>query len=171
MWLPVVVAPDELASTVPVMDREVPVVLHAPSASALKGSAFVDPVLMELEARGLIKYERVHGVPHPELMAMVKNADIVVDQVLLGSYGVFACEAMAAGRVTVGHVGDDVRELLPTELPIVQVTPNDLAEVIERLVEEREEARKTADAGPRYVRELHDGRKSVEALLPFLGGR
>ncbi|MEU4390541.1 glycosyltransferase [Kribbella sp. NPDC023855] len=170
-WLPVVVDVDELASTAPVMDREVPVVLHAPADSALKGSAFVDPVLTELDARGLIKYERVQDVPHQELMAKVKDADIVVDQLLLGSYGVFACEAMAAGRVTVGHVGDDVRALLPTELPIVEATPDDLGEVIERLVAEREEARKTADAGPRYVRELHDGRKSVEVLLPFLGGR
>ncbi|WBQ05011.1 glycosyltransferase [Kribbella sp. CA-293567] len=170
-WLPVVVDPDSLASNVPVMDREVPVVLHAPSASALKGSVFVDPVLTALDARGLIKYQRVQGVPHPELMAMVKDADIVVDQMLLGSYGVFACEAMAAGRTTVGHVADHVRDLLPTELPIVEATPDDLAEVIERLVVEREEARKIADAGPRYVRELHDGRKSVEALLPFLGGR
>jgi glycosyltransferase involved in cell wall biosynthesis len=153
------------------MDREVPVVLHAPSASALKGSAFVDPVLTELDARGLIKYQRVQGVPHPELVAMVKDADIVVDQLLLGSYGVFACEAMAAGRVTVGHVADHVRDLLPTDLPIVEATPDDLTEVIERLVADREEARKMADAGPRYIREVHDGRKSVEALLPFLGGR
>jgi glycosyltransferase involved in cell wall biosynthesis len=170
-WLPVVVDPDELASTSPVMEREVPVVLHAPSASALKGSAFVDPVLTDLDARGLIKYQRVQNVPHPELVAMVKDADIVVDQLLLGSYGVFACEAMAAGRLTVGHVADHVRDLLPTDLPIVEATPYDLTEVIERLIAEREESRKIADAGPRYIREVHDGRKSVEALLPFLGGR
>ena len=72
----------------------------------------------------------------------------MVDQLLLGSYGVFACEAMAAGRVTVGHVADHVRDLLPTDLPIVEATPDDLSEVIERLVAEREEARKIADAGP-----------------------
>ena len=48
----------------------------------------------------------MQGVPHTELVEMVKSADIVVDQLLLGSYGVFACEAMAAGRVTVGHIAD-----------------------------------------------------------------
>lgn len=170
-WLPVVVDADELASSEPVLEREVPVVLHAPSASALKGSVFVDPVLTALDAKGVIKYQRVRGVPHSELIEMVKSADIVVDQLLLGSYGVFACEAMAAGRVTVGHVADHVRALVPTELPIVEATPDDLTEVIERLIAEREEARKLADAGPRYIREIHDGRKAVEVLLPFLGGR
>jgi glycosyltransferase involved in cell wall biosynthesis len=171
IWLPLTVDVGEFASNQPVLEREVPVVLHAPSASALKGSVYVDPVLTDLDARGLIKYQRVQGVPHSELAEMVRHADIVVDQLLLGSYGVFACEAMAAGRVTVGHIADPVRDLLPTNLPIVEATPDDLSEVIERLVAERDSARKVADAGPEYVRELHDGRKSVEVLLPFLGGR
>ncbi|GAA2819940.1 glycosyltransferase [Kribbella solani] len=167
-WLPLAVDVESFASTQPVLEREVPVVLHAPSASALKGSAYVDPVLKDLDAKGLIKYNRVQGVPHSELAEMVKSADIVVDQLLLGSYGVFACEAMAAGRVTVGHIADPVRDLLPTDLPIAEATPDDLAEVIERLVAERDTARKIADSGPGYVRDLHDGRKSVEMLLPFL---
>ncbi|MEV6266308.1 glycosyltransferase [Kribbella sp. NPDC051936] len=168
IWLPLAVDVEGFVSTQPVLEREVPVVLHAPSASALKGSAYVDPVLTDLDARGLIKYNRVQGVPHAELAEMVKSADIVVDQLLLGSYGVFACEAMAAGRVTVGHIADPVRDLLPTDLPIAEANPDDLAEVIERLVAERDTARKIADAGPSFVRDLHDGRKSVEVLLPFL---
>ena len=168
IWLPLTVDTDEFTSSAPVLEREVPVVLHAPSASALKGSVYVDPVLTDLDARGLIKYQRVQGVPHSELAEMVRNADIVVDQLLLGSYGVFACEAMAAGRVTVGHIADPVRDLLPADLPIAEATPDDLSEVIERLVAERDSARKIAGAGPEYVRELHDGRKSVEVLLSFL---
>jgi len=170
VWLPLTVDVDRFTSTQPVLEREVPVVLHAPSASALKGSAYVDPVLTDLDARGLITYQRVQGVPHVELAEMVKSADIVVDQMLLGSYGVFACEAMAAGRVTVGHIADTVRDLLPTDLPIAEATPDDLSEVIERLVAERDTARKIADAGPSYVRDLHDGRRSVEVLKPFVTG-
>ncbi|MFB6719822.1 glycosyltransferase [Kribbella sp. NPDC056345] len=170
-WLPLTVDVDALASDRPVLEREVPVVLHAPSSSALKGSAYVDPVLTELDARGLIKYQRVEGVRHAELSALVKDADLVVDQLMLGSYGVLACEAMAAGRVTVGHIADRVRAQLPAELPIAEATPGDLGAVIERLVTERETSRKLADRGPQYVRDLHDGRSAVAALLPFLGGR
>ena len=168
IWLPLAVDVEEFGSTQPVLEREVPVVLHAPSASALKGSAYVDPVLADLDARGLIRYQRVQGVPHAELAELVKSADIVVDQLLLGTYGVFACEAMAAGRVTVGHVADPVRDLLPTDLPIAEATPDNLSDVIERLVAERDTARKIADAGPSYVQDLHDGHRSVEALLPFV---
>ncbi|GAA1675763.1 hypothetical protein GCM10009745_18650 [Kribbella yunnanensis] len=170
-WLPLTVDVHALASDQPVLERERPVVLHAPSSGALKGSAHVDPVLTELDALGLITYQRVEGVKHAELAELVKAADIVVDQLALGSYGVLACEAMAAGRVTVGHVADRVRAQLPTELPIAEATPGDLRDVIERLVTERETARKLADSGSAYVRDLHDGRSAVAALLPFLGGR
>ncbi|MFF1819237.1 glycosyltransferase [Kribbella sp. NPDC058245] len=170
IWLPLAIDVEGFASNRPVLDRKIPVVLHAPTSGPLKGSSSIDPVLADLDAQGLIQYQRVQKVAHAELAEMVRNADIVVEQLLLGLYGVTACEAMAAGRVTVGYVPDRIRELLPTDLPIVEATPDDLAEVIERLVHERDEARKIADAGPRYVRDLHDGRRSAEALLPFLGG-
>ncbi|SEE22400.1 glycosyltransferase family 4 protein [Jiangella alba] len=168
-WLPVVVDVDDLATDRPVLDRPVPVVLHAPSRGALKGSAAADPVLRDLHDRGLIEYRRIEGIAHTELMAQLRDADVVVDQLALGSYGVLACEAMAAGRVTVGHVAEHVRAAIPAELPIVEATPDDLGAVVERLVAEREAAAKTASAGPDYVRRFHDGQASARVLAPFLG--
>jgi glycosyltransferase involved in cell wall biosynthesis len=168
-WLPVVVDVDDLATDRPVLERRLPVVLHAPSRGVLKGSAVADPVLSDLHERGLIEYRRVEGVAHAELMAQVRDSDIVVDQLLLGSYGVMACEAMAAGRVTVGHVAGHVRAAIPAELPLVEATPDDLGAVVERLVAEREPAVKAAAAGPDFVRRFHDGRASARVLAPFLG--
>lgn len=168
-WLPVVVDAEDLATDRPVLERPVPVVLHAPSRGALKGSAAADPVLRDLHDRGLIEYRRIEGMAHTELMAQVRESDVVVDQLALGSYGVLACEAMAAGRVTVGHVAENVRAAIPAELPLVEATPDDLGAVVERLVAEREPAVKTASAGPDYVRRFHDGRASARVLAPFLG--
>jgi hypothetical protein len=167
-WLPVVVDAERLASNHPVLERARPVVLHAPSRSALKGSGYVDPVLRRLDERGLVEYRRVEAVSHADLIALVKEADIVVDQLLLGSYGVFACEAMAAGRVTVGHVAEHVRAQLPRRLPIVEATPDEFEAVIERILGEREVAAKDAGEGPEYVRALHDGRESARVLASFL---
>ena len=104
VWLPAVVDLDDDAPTQPVLERDKPVVLHALSRTALKGTADIDAVLTELHSKGLIEYQRVEGVSHAELTKLVRDADIVVDQLLLGAYSAFAVEAMAAGRVTVGHV-------------------------------------------------------------------
>jgi hypothetical protein len=168
VWMPVVVDVAELATDAPVLERSRPVVLHAPSNSALKGSAFIDPALLELHEAGVIEYRRTSGLPHAEVVTMIKNADIVVDQAVLGLYGVFAAEAMAAGRVAVAHVAPQVRARIPTELPIVEITPSTVRAVIERVVHERDEAVSTAQAGVDYARRFHDGRMAAEAIAPFL---
>jgi glycosyltransferase involved in cell wall biosynthesis len=139
------------------------------SRTDLKGTAVIDTVLSELQAEGLIEYQRVGGVPHTELSKLVQDADIVVDQLLLGTYGAFAAEAMAAGRVTVGHVAKHVRDLLPSQLPIVEATTETLRDVIEHLVSDRASARVAAAAGYEYAKAVHDGRRSAEALASFLG--
>lgn len=168
IWLPAAVNLDSDPVTQPVLERDVPVVLHALSRTDLKGTAVIDTVLSELQADGRIEYQRVGGVSHDELSKLVQDADIVVDQLLLGTYGAFAVEAMAAGRVTVGHVAKRVRDLLPTQLPIVEATPETLRDVIEQLVTDRSPARTAAQAGYDYVKATHDGRKSAEALATFL---
>jgi glycosyltransferase involved in cell wall biosynthesis len=160
-WLPLVVDVED-PSAPPIMERAVPVVV----AVAETVPAVVDSALTELAARGVIEYRQAS--PGDDSAAWLREADIVVDDLTLGSYEALACQAMAAGRVTVGHIPKDIRALLPAELPIVEASPDDLAVVIERLAGDRALARLTAADGPSYVRELHDGRRSVEVLRPFL---
>jgi glycosyltransferase involved in cell wall biosynthesis len=160
VWLPPVIESADPASIAPVLERETPVVLHL---------GLVDPVLTDLHELGLIEYQTIESRSRAELLALARTADIVVEDMRSGSYGVLVAEAMAAGRVVVGRISQRVRDRLPMEVPIVQADPGELRSVIERLVGDREEARKTAVAGPVYVSEVHDGRRSAEALATFLG--
>lgn len=171
-WCPVVV--DLERWTAPPLDRlpDRPVVVHAPSKAALKGTALVDPVLRDLDRRGLITYRRLEGVPASAMPQAYREADIVADQFSLGSYGVAACEALAAGRVVLCHVADEVRELVhratSLEAPLVESTPQTLEEVITGLVAAPERVAAVSRAGQAYVHRIHDGRAAVDALTPFL---
>jgi glycosyltransferase involved in cell wall biosynthesis len=168
-WLPLVVDVNALATDRPALEHQRPVVIHAPSNSSLKGSAFIDPVLQSLHDRGLVVYRRVNGIPHTELIEIIREADIVVDQILLGSYGVLACESMAAGRVTVGHVAERVRARVDTHIPLVEATPDNFTEVIERIVGNRDEFAKMATSGVDYICRHHDGTESAKVIGRFLG--
>lgn len=173
-WLPVVVDVDRWAvSSVP-LTREVPVVVHAPSRAALKGTDLVEPVLRDLERDGLLEYRQATGLDRAGMLALYRDADVVVDQLRLGIYGVAACEAMAAGRVVVSSVAEHSREAARRaagqDLPVVQATGDTLREVLLDVVGDRERARAVAARGPGFVRALHDGRASVRALDPFLSG-
>ncbi len=169
VWLPLVVDVNDLASDAPVFERPRPVVVHAPSNSVLKGSAVIDPVLDALHQGGVIEYRRLRGVAHRDLVDVIRNADIVVDQLMLGSYGVLACEAMAAGRLTIGHVVEHVRTRIPGPLPIVEAGSQDLEAVIRRAIADRDISVKTAAAGVEYARSMHDGHEAAKTLASFLG--
>jgi len=169
-WLPVVVDLDgwPLQPSILGPGRR-PRFVHAPSNPWLKGSDHVEKVLRPLADRGLIDYEVVSGVGPEQAAEAVRRADVVVDQLLLGLYGVLACEAMAGGRLVLGHVGDALRSRVPAEVPVVEVTPATLAETVQRVLDEPDWARGRAGCGRSFVETWHDGRRSAAVLAPFLG--
>jgi hypothetical protein len=173
-WLPVAVDAEAWRTESAPLTRDVPVVVHAPSRASLKGTDLIEPVVRELQREGRVEYRQATGLDHAAMRSLYREADIVIDQLRLGIYGVAACEAMAAGRVVVSHVGEQSRAAARTaaqqDLPVVEATGDTLREVLTALTGDRERARATAARGPRFVSTLHDGRASARALRPFLLG-
>ena len=171
IWCPVVIDPAQWATQrVAVSDR--PVVLHAPSNSGIKGSERVEPVLRALEAEGLIEYRRVSGLRHEQMRRQYAEADIVLDQFLIGSYGVVACEAMAAGSIVIGHVDDAARRSIAAatgqQVPIVEATVESVGAVLRGLVADRQSHAGIRAQGIAYVDAVHDARVSAAAVRGFL---
>jgi glycosyltransferase involved in cell wall biosynthesis len=172
-WLPVVIdtqafRPDGPGMTAP-LERRRPLVVHMPSNPALKGSEDVERILAPMAARGLIELRMVTGLPPEEAAEVIRSADVVVDQLLLGLYGVLACEAMASGRVVLGHLGDSLRARVGRPVPVIEATPATLGGVMQRLLDEPDWGREAAQAGPGFVNRVHDGRRSAAVLAGFLG--
>lgn len=173
-WCPVVIDPNEWHTERDGWRKNPPVVLHAPSNPLIKGSTFIEPVLRRLEAEGVIQYRRVSGVKYGQMRQQYAEADIVLDQFLIGSYGVVACEALSAGCVVIAHVDDETREAVKSatglEVPIVEATVDTLEEVLRQTVAEGVELSELRASGLRYIREVHDGRYSAQAVRGFLTG-
>ena len=171
-WLPLIVDPDLWQAETAPLERERPVVVHAPSSGPVKGSDLIDPVLSRLDAEGLIAYRRVRGVPFAQMPQVYGEADIVVDQIRLGDYGVATLEAMAAGRVVVAHVSDHartvIRDATGAEVPVVQARADTLEEVVRGIIADPAGSRATAAAGRDFVTAFHDGRRTAAVLAPFL---
>ncbi|MFK4729869.1 hypothetical protein ROT00_09300 [Agromyces mediolanus] len=174
-WLPVVIDVARWRGAGPVapLTRARPVVVHAPSNAGLKGSELIAPVLERLHGEGVVEYRPVSGVPSAAMPEIYGAADIVLDQFSLGIYGVAACEAMAAGRIVVSHVGEEtrahVRRTTGLELPIVEASAGELEGALRTICGERARFSTIAEAGPAFVEAVHDGRRSAAVLAPFLG--
>ncbi len=174
-WCPVVVDTSRWGALDPVsLARRKPlVVAHAPSRGWIKGTDRIEPTLHALDREGVIEYRRAEGIPHDAMPDFYAAADVVLDQFLLGSYGVAACEAMAAGRLVVGHVDEEarasVRDLTGRELPILEADVESLESVLRGVADDPEAYEGLRASGPAFVGEVHDGRRSAAALAPFLG--
>lgn len=168
-WLPHVIDIDRWAGDGPILQRAVPVVVHAPSREKMKGSSHVDDVCIPLAEAGKIEYRRLRGIPFEQMPGTLRGADVVIDQLALGSYGVLALQAMCAQRLVIGHVSERVRRRLPTDLPIVEATADTLEEVLHDLMADAETANGYAQRGLDYARRYHSGRYAAGQLARFLG--
>jgi hypothetical protein len=168
-WLPVVVDAAQWASDEVPLVRPRPVVLHVPSNPFLKGSRYIDAALTPLAEQGLIEYRRLEDVLPEDMPDLVRSADVVVDQVVLGLYSAMAIQAMHAGKVVLAHVSDRCRERLPYPLPIVEAPPDGVAGAVERVLDDRPAHQELAARGREYAQTVHDGRMSAAVLAPFLG--
>lgn len=169
VWCPVVVDPARWSAHTRRPDGMPLRVVHAPTSTLMKGTPLIEPVLHRLHDQGVIDYRPVIGVPSARMPEVYAESDVVLDQFRLGSYGVAACEAMAGGRIVVGHVTADVRASISRttgrELPIVEATPDDLEGVLTGLAADTGERELRANAGRAYVADVHDGRASAAALI------
>ncbi|MBO3664978.1 hypothetical protein [Microbacterium stercoris] len=174
--LPVVVEPERwrAAAPQPPLQRERPVVVHAPSRAGLKGTALVEDALQRMHADGRIELRLVSDIPAAEMPALYGRADIVLDQFGLGIYGVAACEAFAAGRLVISRTSETVRaearRLTGQDLPIVESRGRDIVETLERVIADRERFAAIAARGPVFVDALHSGAHSARVLEGFLAG-
>lgn len=170
-WLPAVVDVDRLAVPNFEWNTRRPRVLYAPSRSALKGTDSVEESLIRLDEAGLIAYTRIHRASHSDYLLAMKSADIILDQFRIGAYGVTAVEALAAGKVVIGHVADEIRKLFNVEIPIVEANIDDLASVLAEVVRSIEDHSARSAERVAYSAEFHDGRLASQQLDLWLRGQ
>lgn len=167
-WCPVVVDVDRWETTRELLSGTSPVVAHFPSVSHVKGTRLIEPIMHGMHRRGLVEYRSMTGIRSSEMPRHVAAVDIVLDQFRIGSYGVAAVEAMAAGRVVVGHVlpdvRDRVRQAVGLDLPIVEAVPDTLESVLTELLADESRMRSLSNAGQRFARQVHSGAQSAHVL-------
>jgi glycosyltransferase involved in cell wall biosynthesis len=149
----------------PPSDRKRPLVVHAPSNRTKKGTAAVIRACQELP----VDLEIIEGLPNDEARERYKAADIVIDQLKIGWYGVFAIEAMALGKPVVCYLHDDAvrrsEEAFGLRLPLVAATPDTLTERLQPLVESTAERQRVGAASRAYVETVHDADQIADQLI------
>jgi len=150
---------------VPPVERERPLVVHAPSDLEKKGTRHVIEACEQLP----VDLDIVHGVPHEQAVERFKRADLVVDQMHYLWHGVFAIESMAYGKPVVTHLDSEAvaqtEEAFGLKVPIVAATKDDLVEKLRPLVESFELRKRLGEEGRAYVEHVHDIDNVADRLI------
>ncbi len=149
----------------PPSERTRPVVLHAPSSRRRKGTEHVIAALQGLDA----ELEIVEGLRHDEAFERYRRADIVVDQLNAGWYGLFAIECMALGKPVLSYLHDEAvrrtAQAFDTDVPLVSANAETLRERLRPLVADAAERRRLGAASRSYVERVHDLDRVTDRLL------
>jgi hypothetical protein len=112
-----------------------PRLTHAPTHRGIKGTRHLLRAVEELRSQGVrFEFELVEGVSHDEARRRFARTDLLVDQLLLGSYGGLAVELMALGKPVVCYMRASdlgcMPEAMARELPLIHAAPAQLVGVL-----------------------------------------
>jgi hypothetical protein len=146
-------------------DRSRPVVVHAPSSRRRKGTEHVVAACEGLD----VELDIVEGLRHDEARGRYERADIVVDQLNAGWYGIFALEAMALGKPVLSYLREEAvqetERALGIEVPVVPITKETLRDRIGELAVSADERRRVGASSRAYVERVHDADKGADRLI------
>lgn len=148
-------------------DREVPVIVHTPSICDIKGTSFLLGALDRLRQDQVpFVFRLFQGIPNREVLAEMRRADIVVDQ-LLAPHGTVAVEGLASGCAVATY--DNRRlEPWPEQRPLWPIDPGTAVDQLRILIPSRELRGRLAREGRRYALAHHDRVSVARGLLDRL---
>jgi hypothetical protein len=137
-------------------EREIPLVVHAPSVRGVKGTEYVLTAVEKLKAENIpFEFRLIEKMPNSELRRLLTTSDIVIDQLFSETVATLAAEGMATGNAVLTRYIADFAGV-PEGCSAVNVTRNSLADELRALILDSDRRRQLAYAGRTYVENHND---------------
>ena len=137
-------------------------VLHAPSHRDGKGTKYVIAAIDSLRERGFdVELQLVEGMTNSDALRAYSEADLVIDQLLSGWYGVLAVECMSMGKPVMAFIRECDLEFIPKamerDLPIIRTSKGTLEADLESVINLGQVAlHEVGLASSKFVEEWHN---------------
>ena len=140
-------------------------IVHAPSNQRIKGTKYILSAINKLIDDGAnIDFVLLENMSNEQVKKHCREADIIVDQLLLESYGIFAIECMALGKPVLCRIDDEFIKYYP-DVPIMVTDPENLYENLNKLIDNAALREDLGRRGRNFVEKVHDSHKIAIQLL------
>lgn len=156
---------DSISFIEPRIDR-LPIILHVPTSSFVKGTQYVIDIIQQLKSDGYqFEFRMKRQLTQTEMYEEIAACDVYIDELLCGSHGVTAVETMAAGKPTITYIRPDLVSKFPAEMPLVNANPDTLYEKLKELIVNPTLRIDISFKSRRYVEKYHDADVVARELI------
>ena len=148
----------------PELNNAIPRIVHSPTAKIAKGTPAVMRAIEQVKPRLAYDFRLVSGLPYAEAQEITRNADIFLDQFVLGDIGMASLEAMALGKPVVCYIKPSLAARYPDDMPIVNATQEMLPNVLAELIASPRLRRELGERGRAYMEKHYDSQKLTDEL-------
>jgi len=132
-------------------------ILHAPSNTHYKGTAYIRNAINDMQKENFnFEYLEVQGITNHELYNLIKNCHLVIDQMLVGYYGLLAVESMALGKPVVVYIRPDIWNEEETICPVINANPDTLSETLRQILLHPSQLEDKGRQSRAFVEKYHD---------------
>ncbi len=163
--IPSMIDLEQYKPTIEQVKNSRPVIAHAPTSPYIKGTKHILKAIETLKEHYEFDFILVQGKSHKEAMEIYQKADLIIDQLHIGSYGLFAVEAMALGKPVICWISDFMKEKYSKELPIIIANPDTIKECIEYSLKNIDMLSEIGKKGRKYVEIHHDMITNSQMML------
>jgi hypothetical protein len=160
-WLPVSIEPELEKDYVDKTKRRKIVIVHAPSKKEVKGTNFIKNAVKNLNGVELVLMGKK---PRGKVIEAIQKSNIVVDQVVVGWYGLLAVEAMTLGRPVVCFIRKGLQNHYGVDLPIISANSKNLRIVIGKLLNNINSLNNYALEGKKFAAREHNLKKNAKKV-------
>ena len=159
IWLPNPVDAKEYELIEPIPQNRKLRILHAPSSRKTKGTEYVIQAIDRLKKHGYdIEFILLENVSHDEVLKQIKLSYVIVDQFILGWYGMFSLEAMCMKKPVLCYIREDLVEKYKN-LPILNTKPEFVYDNLIKLIENKELRLELGIIGRKYIENVYESKK------------
>lgn len=162
-FLPYTICHPPQEPSLPKLNKKLTVV-HAPTNQAAKGSPLILSTLNALQKKypDLIEVCLIENLPYSQVLEKYRQADLAIDQILIGWYGAFAVEMMLMGKPIIARIATEDLHFIPSQMAndllqtIIHADPQTLYSVLEQCLHQRSFLKQRAEASIAYATKWHN---------------
>lgn len=167
---------DKIISYARIVPHELPkksskkmIILHVPSEPMVKGTEIIAKNFRSLQKKyKKIDFKILEPMVRDKLLEEMAQADIIVDQLMVGWYGGQAVEAMAMGKIVVAFLNPPYFQFMPNvkDIPIWNTNPWSFGQDLENLICLFPKIKKEWEQKSRkFAQKYHSAEKVAEQYL------